>query len=188
MNRLPVGCSTCAHKTVPTECAPCSECALSRPGGSAQIYWEGDAGYISQVKIKRLSAYARIPFHATHGAAGYDLYAASVWYDRSEQILKIGSGLAFEIPSGYVGLLFPRSSIYRTGLHMAFSVGVIDSDYRGEVCGYFHFSGAEGCPYEVGDRFAQLTILPIQNVRFEWAPQLSETERGARGYGHTGRR
>ena len=52
----------------------------------------------------------------------------------------------------------------------------------------FHFSGAEGCPYEVGDRFAQLTILPIQNVRFEWAPQLSETERGARGYGHTGRR
>ena len=121
MNRLPVGCSTCAHKTVPTECAPCSECALSRPGGSAQIYWEGDAGYISQVKIKRLSAYARIPFHGTHGAAGYDLYAASVWYDRSEQILKIGSGLAFEIPSGYVGLLFPRSSIYRTGLHMAFS-------------------------------------------------------------------
>lgn len=107
MNRLPVGCSTCAHKTIPTECAPCSECALSRPGGSAQVYWEGDAGYISQVKIKRLSAYARIPFHGTPGAAGYDLYAASVWYDRSEQILKIGSGLAFEIPSGYVGLLFP---------------------------------------------------------------------------------
>ena len=111
MNRLPVGCSTCAHKTIPTECAPCSECALSRPGGSAQVYWEGDAGYISQVKIKRLSAYARIPFHGTPGAAGYDLYAASVWYDRSEQILKIGSGLAFEIPSGYVGLLFPRSSM-----------------------------------------------------------------------------
>lgn len=187
MKKSPVGCTTCAFKRVPTENPPCSGCELSQRGGSFPILWEEDTEALSQVRIKRLSPCAKMPVQATPGAAGYDLYAASVRYDRDEQVLKIGSGLAFEIPTGYVGLIFPRSSVYRTGLRMASSVGVIDSDYRGEVCGYFHFSGTDGCPYAVGERFAQLALLPVHSVSFALAENLSETERGTGGHGHTGR-
>ena len=102
-------------------------------------------------------------------------------------MIKYDTGIAVEIPPGYVGLVFPRSSVCKTGLSLANSVGVIDSDYRGSISLVF-YKGAELIEaYSYGDRIGQLVIVPIPEVEFVEAEELSETERGAGGYGSTGK-
>ena len=105
-----------------------------------------------------------------------------------------GTGLAFEIPEGYVGLLFPRSSNAKKDLLLSNSVGVLDSGYRGEVT--FKFKPCEVFEkpdltypekYEVGDRIGQLIIIPYPHIEFEVVEELSDTDRGAGGYGSTGK-
>ncbi len=135
-----------------------------------------------KVKIKKLSDKAVIPFYAKEGDAGMDLTAVSVIKvdDKEYGYIEYGIGLAMEIPKGYVGLTFPRSSVSNTGLIKANSVGVIDSGYRGE------FKAIPNTKwYEVGDRVAQLIIIPYPKVEFEEVEELSETERGTGGYGST---
>jgi dUTP pyrophosphatase len=96
-------------------------------------------------------------------------------------------GVALEIPKGFVGLVFPRSSIRKTALQLSNSVGVIDSGYRGELQATFNklFGGAS-TTYEVGDRVAQIMIIPHPPIEFEEADTLSDTERGEGGFGSTG--
>lgn len=137
------------------------------------------------VKFKKLTPEAVAPKQGTCGSAGFDLTATSVFYDEDLQNVHYGSGIAVEIPEGHVGLLFPRSSIYKKGLHLTNSVGVIDSDYRGEVKAVFRGSNAD--LYEIGERFAQLIIVPIPTVSYIEADELSQTERGTGGYGSTGK-
>jgi dUTP pyrophosphatase len=87
-----------------------------------------------------------------------------------------------------VGLVFPRSSVYKTGFSLTNCVGVIDSDYRGEIMAKFadtYLGDVEG--YEVGDRICQMIIMPVPEVEYVEADKLSSTERGAGGYGSTGR-
>lgn len=139
------------------------------------------------VKVQKLHPAAQIPAPATTGAAGFDLVATSREYDEDLEVTKYGTGLAFEIPQGFAGLIFPRSSVCKTMHRMANAVGVIDSDYRGEVTAVFDTAGASVEDYAVGDRVAQLVIVPIPAVILVESETLSETARGCGGYGSTGK-
>lgn len=136
------------------------------------------------VRFKKLHPDAKAPYQATAGSAGFDLTAVSK--EENDYCIWYGTGLAVEIPEGHVGLVFPRSSIYKTGLLLTNSVGVIDSDYRGEISAVFTNIEFHK-EYNVGDRIAQLVIMPIPAVKFEESEELTETKRGAGGYGSTGR-
>ena len=136
-----------------------------------------------KVKIQRLSDDAVIPHYAKPGDAGMDLTA--VWKNQTFDIVTYGTGLSIEIPDGYVGLLFPRSSIYKTKMSLTNAVGVIDSGYRGEIMMKFKVTDNR-IMYQVGDRIGQLVIMPYPEVEFEEVDELSETSRGAGGYGSTG--
>ena len=136
-----------------------------------------------KIKMKKLHPDAVIPRYAKAGDAGLDLTAVEIIADGS--LLTYKTGLAVEIPNGYVGLLFPRSSVYKTGQTLTNCVGVIDSGYRGEIMMKFSFS-PQGLEYEVGDRVGQLLIMPYPKVEFVEVDELSETSRGSGGYGSTG--
>jgi len=140
-----------------------------------------------QVKIKRLHKDAVIPSYAKPGDAAMDLTAVSmnIVDEKDHAYIEYCSGLAFEIPEGYVGILKPRSSVSTTGLIEATS-GIIDSGYRGDVT--FRFKHVpSGKKYEVGERFCQLYIIPIPTIEFVETEELSTTERGAGGHGSTGK-
>ena len=164
-----------------------------------------------KVKIKKLNENAVIPTYSQEGDAGMDLVATSKYYDEDDNVV-YGTGLAFEIPKGYVGLLFPRSSNAKKDLLLTNSVGVLDSGYRGEVM--FKFKSSEPIwdwdynkessafytaedeyrnyslilnHYNVGERIGQIIILPYPQIEFEESEELSETKRGNGGYGSTGK-
>jgi len=134
-----------------------------------------------KVKIKKLVEEVVIPSYAKDLDAGLDLTATSMKIEGMNIVY--GTGLAFEIPEGHVGLIFPRSSIAKTGLTLRNSVGVLDAGFRGEVT--FKFLRGK-YPYKVGDRIGQLIILPFPKVEFEEVDELSETERGEGSYGSSG--
>lgn len=143
------------------------------------------------VKIKKLVENAVIPKYSKPGDAGLDLTAVSKTIDGNSNIV-YGTGLAVEIPEGFVGLLFPRSSNSKTDLYLTNHVGVVDSGYRGEIMFKFRSvlcsSGQyiSGKDYEVGDRVGQLVIIPYPSIEFQEVEELSTTERGATGYGSSG--
>lgn len=149
-----------------------------------------------EVRIKKLHPDAVIPKYAKTGDAGMDLTAVTKSYDRDGNVV-YGTGLAFEIPEGYVGLVFPRSSLSRLDIALSNCVGVIDSGYRGEVTVKFKpamLFNREQRPiilnnriYEVGERVAQIIIIPYPQITFIEADELSETERGTGGYGSSGK-
>ena len=136
-----------------------------------------------KVKVRKLHKDAKCPSYAKDGDAGMDLTALTMkWAD---SYVEYGTGLAFEIPEGYVGLIFPRSSISKKDMVLANSVGVIDSGYRGEVSFRFKLTGMDA-HYKEGDRVGQLIILPYPKIELEVAESLSSTERGEGGYGSSG--
>ena len=139
-----------------------------------------------KVKIKRLDKSAVIPKYAKDGDAGLDLTATAYKVNEKGQYVYT-SDLALEIPDGYVGLLFPRSSICKKDLEMTNSVGVIDSNYRGPIKSVFNPTCEDPEIYELGERFAQLIIIPYPKIEFEEVEELSETNRGPGGYGSTGK-
>ena len=138
-----------------------------------------------KVKVMKLDAGAKIPKYAKPGDAGMDLYAVSQKFDDHGNYV-FGTGLAIEIPEGYVGLIFPRSSISKTSHSLRNAVGVIDSGYRGELIFKFDINTLNSPVYEIGDRIGQIIILPYPKIEFEEAWELSKTERGKGGYGSTG--
>lgn len=180
-----------------------------------------------KIKIKKLNDKAVIPTYAHATDAGLDLTATSIKHDFGKDAFIYGTGLAVEIPEGYVGLVFPRSSNRNTEAYMTNHVGVIDSGYRGEVMVCYKNRTAtvirdnledvitdfyetkpynteidyDGLvenmlddgrrvtkpPYKVGDRIAQLIIIPYPHIEFEEVDELSDTDRGANGHGSTGR-
>lgn len=138
-----------------------------------------------QITFKKLHPDAVAPKQGTPGSAGFDLTACA--YSRTPIRVTYHSGIAVEIPKGFVGMLFPRSSICKTPLRLTNCVGIIDSDYRGEIKAVFdRLPYGDQC-YKVGDRFAQLVIVPIPEVEYIEAGKLTPTERGTGGYGSTGR-
>jgi len=143
-----------------------------------------------KVKIKKVNSLAQIPSYAKDGDAGMDLVATSIIANTPTQIT-YGLGVALEIPNGFVGLVFPRSSIRKTRLQLSNSVGVIDSGYRGELQATFNKIHTtienQKNDYKVGDRVAQIMIIPHPDIQFEEADELSDTERGEGGFGSTGK-
>lgn len=142
-----------------------------------------------QVKIKRLNDNARIPEYASAGAAGADLYnAGGDIVIASGESAGIPTGIAIEIPEGYVGLVYARSGLAcKEGLAPANKVGVIDSDYRGEIKVFlFNHSGAART-VTAGERIAQLVIAPFLHCEFTEG-EMSETKRGEGGFGSTGKK
>ncbi|MGE9999803.1 dUTP diphosphatase [Desulfovibrio sp. SGI.133] len=177
-----------------------------------------------QIKFVKTHPDAVIPTRGSAGAAGFDLTAVSL--KRAADLYIYDIGIAMEIPAGYFAAIFPRSSIFFTGLELTNCVGVIDSDFRAPISAIFRevpgdqharrlalhplFPGKTGLmhPYKPGDRIAQLIIQPcvvptqkvrqdmeiayrlpmqLEQVEFVEVPELSQTERGANGYGSTGR-
>jgi dUTP pyrophosphatase len=140
-----------------------------------------------EIKIKKITSNAKIPSYAKTGDGAVDLTATSKKIDPNTGQLVFGTGLSIEIPPGFVGLIFPRSSIVKTSLALSNAVGVIDSSFRGEIQFYFTAIMRPGKNYEVGDRIGQLMILPYPAIEFIEATELSTTERGSGGYGSTGK-
>ena len=145
-----------------------------------------------QVKIKKLKPNAVVPSYAKAGDAGMDLVATSIISNTTFDIT-YGMGIALEIPEGFVGLIFPRSSIRKTDLALTNCVGVIDSGYRGELQPTFkkvygkNDIRIDETDYKVGDRIAQIIILPHPEVEFKEVEELTNTERGEGGFGSTGK-
>ena len=153
------------------------------------------------IKAKKLVDNAELPAYAHNTDAGMDLKATSVEYKSDIDCYVYGTGIAVEIPEGFVGLVFPRSSNRKTDCYMANHVGVIDSGYRGEIMVSFkprqknidydyqrrpqHIVVPK--PYEVGDRIGQLIIMPYPKVTFVEVDNLSYSERGEGGHGSTGK-
>ena len=144
-----------------------------------------------EVKIKKLDPRAKLPQYGSAAAAGADLYALleeSVTLAPGETAL-LPTGLSAEIPEGYVGLIFARSSMgIKRGLAPANKVGVIDADYRGEIkVGLYNHSG-EPQTVEPFERVAQFMIVPFLRAEFTECEALSDTDRGEGGFGSTGRK
>ena len=138
------------------------------------------------VKFKKLVEEAVTPSYSKPGDAGMDLTATGMGWDEKGNVVYY-TGLALEIPQGYVGLIFPRSSNSKKDLFLTNHVGVIDSGYRGEIMVKFRRTVPfKADIYEVGDRVAQLMIIPYPEIQFEQVEELSNTERGSGGYGSTG--
>ena len=139
-----------------------------------------------KVLFKKLVPEATKPKFGKPGDAGADLVATSIDTHRDGQIV-YGTGLAVEIPEGMVGLVFPRSSVRNYDLVMSNSVGVIDSGYRGEIMVTFNLKDSlPGNIYVIGDRIAQLVIVPVPLITYAETQELSETARGEGGHGSTG--
>ena len=168
-----------------------------------------------KVNIKKLSENAVIPQYAKPGDAGMDVVATSI--NVTDKYIEYGTGLAFEVPEGYVMLIFPRSSNSKMDLLLANSVGVLDSGYRGELKLRFkrnyrienkpseatnnEFTTSSilwgenvedyrinACDwYEVGDKVGQIMIIPYPQIEFSEVEELSETQRGSGGFGSTGK-
>ena len=145
---------------------------------------------MDKISVKLLRPGARVPTYGTEASAGADLYACM--QDKVEvgpgQSVMIPTGIAMEIPKGYAGLVFARSSMgAKRGLAPANKVGVIDSDYRGEIRVVLHNHSGESQSVEPGERVAQLLIVPVFTPGFQEAEKLSDTSRGAGGFGSTGK-
>lgn len=163
-----------------------------------------------KIRYKKLVPEAKSPFRKYDDDAGYDLYAVSK--TETDKYIEYGIGIAIEIPKYCVGLIFPRSSVTEKDLMLKNCIGVIDTQYRGELrCrfaripstkfedllmwqkdetkdkrGYIEIIWCKENQYEIGERVAQIIIIPIPPVEFVESNELSETERGAGSYGHTG--
>ena len=143
------------------------------------------------VRIKKLRDNAIIPTYGSEFAAGADLYAAideAVTIGSGETKL-IPAGIALEIPVGFAGLIYARSGLScKRGLAPANKVGVVDSDYRGEVRVALHNHGKEAQTVEAGERIAQMVIAPYITANFILSDELEDTVRGEGGFGSTGRK
>ncbi len=145
-----------------------------------------------EIAIKKLKDQAQLPKAGSAFAAGYDLYACT---GNGKTVIAphttamIGTGLAAAIPEGYFGGVFARSGLAaKQGLRPANCVGVIDSDYRGEITVALHNDTPEERVVEDGERIAQLVVMPYLACSFVPAEELDETDRGEGGFGHTGKR
>jgi dUTP pyrophosphatase len=164
-----------------------------------------------EINYKKINEKAKAPYKKIDIDAGFDLYATSI--NKTNKYIEYGTGLVFEIPEGYVGLLFPRSSVTKEDLMLKNAVGVVDASYRGEVkfryinavhdlvqynVQYDEYMTNEQIKltsvdryldhYEIGDRCGQIIFMEIPKIKLIEATELSDTERGTGGYGHSGKK
>lgn len=140
-----------------------------------------------KLKVKKLSTEAVLPSYSRVGDAAMDLTAISKEYDAATDTIVMGTGLAIEIPPNHVGLICPRSSIYKVPLMLSNSIGIIDENFRGHIQFRFRPIDRPKQNYEVGDRIGQLLIIPYPTVEVEEVTELSESNRGEQGWGSSGK-
>lgn len=139
------------------------------------------------IKIKLLNKNAKVPTYATVGAACFDIYATEGADILGGEQLAIGTGLAFDLPEGKALMIYSRSGHgFKSGVRLGNCVGVLDSDFRGELKVCIRNDGDSVFSVRVGDRIAQGMIIDVERYEFEAADELSDTERGAGGFGSTG--
>lgn len=141
-----------------------------------------------KVQFKKLNPHAVTPSYANPGDNGLDLTALTRIWDSNNKVWEYDTCIAVEIPEGFVGLVFPRSSIYKYDLALTNSVGVIDSSYRGSIKLKFRHPRETllQLKYEPGNKIAQLVIVPIPKIEMEEVKELEETSRGSQGWGSSG--
>ncbi|MDD6679235.1 MAG: dUTP diphosphatase [Firmicutes bacterium] len=145
---------------------------------------------MNKIRVKKLRSGAILPTYGSEESAGADLYACldEPLTVAPGQTVWVPTGLAMELPAGYAGLVYARSGMAcKRGLAPANKVGVIDSDYRGEITVVLHNHGSETQSLSSGDRIAQLLITPVITPGFELTDDLSRTRRGQGGFGSTGK-
>lgn len=141
-----------------------------------------------KIRIKKLKEDAVIPTSGSKYAAGYDLYATTTEEVAPFSTVKMSTGIAVEIPEGYFGGVFARSGLAtKFGLRPANCVGVVDSDYRGEIIVALHNDTDSAKTVNKGERIGQLVVLPYLPIEFEEVEELESTERGEGGFGSTGK-
>jgi dUTP pyrophosphatase len=144
----------------------------------------GESDNRLKVRFKKLHPNAVTPTYAKDGDAGLDLTAITMNENLGVPYIEYGTGIAVEIPKGYVGLIFPRSSVSKLeNFYLKNAVGVIDSGYRGELMLRFNKSFSF---YKVGDKIGQLIIIPYPTIYLEEVEELSVTDRNEGGFGSTG--
>lgn len=145
---------------------------------------------MTEISFKKLSDNAVIPKKVHITDAGFDLVCTNTSYNASQRIITYGTDIAVAIPDGYVGLLVPRSSVYKKPLTLANCCGIIDSGYRGEIMFKYRYEYDNGfdCDdlYVVGDRVGQLVIVPCPQFTSKEVDELPEGDRGDNGFGSTG--
>lgn len=141
------------------------------------------------MKIKLVSPNAVVPTYGSKCAAGMDLYSSDTYSIAPGETVLVHTGISMEIPDGYFGAIYPRSGLAtKRGLRLANCVGVVDSDYRGEIIVALHNDSTETQSVELRDRIAQMVIQPYERPQvFDVVNELSDTERGSGGFGHTGK-
>lgn len=143
----------------------------------------------ARVKVLKLHADARLPEQKTSGAACFDVYSVErVEFWPSDEVVAVRTGLAFEVPKGYMLEIRPRSGMAKSGVTIANAPGTLDSDYRGELLILLCLVPGKIC-YEVqaGERIAQVRLVKLEPVKFVEAQMIGNTVRGTRGFGSTGR-
>jgi dUTP pyrophosphatase len=143
-----------------------------------------------QIKFKKLHPDAVIPTRATDGSAGFDLTIRDFFEGEGSRVTTVYTGITVQIPSGYVGMLMPRSSLYKSGWELANTIGCIDSDYSGEILIKLKPNGVSVSDptnrAKIGDRIAQLVVVPCLTASEE-VSELDQTVRGSGGFGSTGK-
>lgn len=141
------------------------------------------------MKIKLVSPNAVVPTYGSKCAAGMDLYSSDTYSIAPGETVLVHTGISMEIPDGYFGAIYPRSGLAtKRGLRLANCVGVVDSDYRGEIMVALHNDSSEIQSVELHDRIAQMVLQPYECPQIlEAVNELNDTERGSGGFGHTGR-
>lgn len=141
-----------------------------------------------EVKVMKRFEGVELPSYANPGDAGMDVKANGYIYDSENDLHIYHTGLYFELPKGYVMLVFPRSSNTKKECYLPNSVGILDSGYRGELLFKYKNRDANdnSRPYKVGDKVGQIVILPYPTVRWTEVNELSDSERGENGFGSTG--
>lgn len=141
-----------------------------------------------EIRIKKLNEKAIVPTSGSPYSAGYDIYSLEDHEIEAGKTVLAKTGLALEIPEGYFGAVYARSGLAsKKGLRPANCVGVIDSDYRGELIVALHNDSEKTQKVVQGDRIAQLVITPYLSVEFKETEELSETKRQSGGFGSTGK-
>ena len=142
-----------------------------------------------ELKYKKLTENAVVPAKAHDSDAGFDLTVSSITTELGEDgqlIILYHSGISIELPNNYVGLIYPRSSICKKSLYFTNSVGVIDSGYRGELIVKVKANtNVVPAMYKEGDRFAQLIITQLPKITLVESDQLTDSDRGTKGFGST---
>ena len=141
-----------------------------------------------KIKTKKIDKNAHLPYYGSEGAAAADLYATSSTQIPPHETEMVGTGIAVEIPQGQFGAIFARSGLAsKAGLRPANCVGVIDSDYRGEVKVALHNDSDNSKMIAANERIAQLAIIPFIKGEFKEVSELEDTNRGEGGFGSTGK-